>query len=107
MVSICIYCTVDDQDPQPIDIMNWCKQSSLRSEHWYGFATELLGQSEADAIKRNHGGGGNKACLENLLGTWYRTTGTIHHSWQTIIDALKAMTEAQAVLEAVYKECTV
>ena len=90
-----------------MDIMNWCKQSSLRSEHWYGFATELVGQNEADAIKRNYSGGGNKKCLEDLLGTWYRTTTSQDHSWQTIVDALKSMSEAKEVLEKIYKECVV
>ena len=85
--------------------MNWCKQSSLRSENWYGFATELLNQYEADAIKQNHSGGGNKKCLEDLLGKWYRST--INHSWQVIVDALSAMSEAQEVLERIKEECVV
>lgn len=82
--------------------MKWCKQSSLRSE-WYGFATELVGKNEADAINRNHGGGGNKECLEKLLGIWYNST--INHSWAIIVDALDEMSADQRVIERIKSEC--
>jgi len=93
-----------DQEPQPDHIMKWSKQSSLRSD-WYGFSTQLLDKNEADAIKRNLGGGGNKECLEKLLGTWYNST--INHSWQTIIDALNEIGGYQPVIEEITSQCAV
>jgi len=82
--------------------MKWCKQSSLRSE-WYGFSIQLLGKNEADAIKCNLGGGGNKECLEKLLGIWYNST--ITHNWVIIVDALDEMLADKRVIDRIKSKC--
>jgi len=84
--------------------MKWCKESSLRSD-WHAFATDLIGKSEADAIQRNHGGGGSNECMEKLLRIWYNTNTS--HSWETIYDALKFIDADQRVLEKIINKCTI
>ena len=82
--------------------MKWARKSPLRT-NWHGFANKLLGPNEAEALKRTLEGGGNKECLETLLGKWYNTT--VNHSWQMIVDALTEMPSAKKVLEKIKKEC--
>jgi len=95
---------VDDQEPTLPHVMKWGKQSPMRTD-WFGFATKLLGKSEADTMKQDLNGRGNKECLESLIGIWYNTT--VGHSWQMIVDALNEVSTAERVLERIKEECTI
>ena len=82
-------------------LMRWSRNSQL-STNWFNFAVELIDRNKIEIIRTAHFGGGDHACLERLLSTWWDTT--IDHDWQTIVDALKKMNETR-VIESIEEKC--
>ena len=83
------------------DLLRWSKNSKLLAD-WYNFAVELVGKTKADITSATYFGGGNHACLQKMLGTWYDSS--TDRSWQVIIDALKDMDEFP-VIESIKSHC--
>ena len=87
--------------------MKWTKQSPLRTGNWYGFAVELIGHNEANAIQANHGRGGNEECLRMLLNKWWNHTIEADRSWQFIVDTLEKVGGCVLVIQAITDNCSI
>ena len=90
----CILCAVEDEVPEMKYLQRWSKDSLLCID-WYNFAVDLIGKNKTEIIKAKYSGGGNHACLERLLSTWWNST--IDHSWQVIVNALKHIDETTVI----------
>ena len=71
-------------------LQRWSQNSVLRID-WENFAVELIGNVKTRIIKATYFGGGDHACLRELLNTWWNSTTEKDHSWQVIVDALEQM----------------
>jgi len=69
-------------------------------------AVELVGDTQAAAIKASCGRGGNKECLREVLTKWWSSTPAANRNWQTIIDALKEINGTQRVIEDINDKCS-
>ena len=83
----------------------WFKDSSLTG-NWYGFAVELVGNSNANGIQKQYSGGGNSFALQEMLNVWYNSTVGVDRSWQKIVDALDILGKI-SVIESIEKECKI
>lgn len=99
------------KEPELRDLLSWSELSPLRNYlKWYDFAVDLLGVNTADNIKSRYFGGGDHACMQDMLRKWLSCNKSADCTWEHVIDALKKMdTEnpPMKVIEAIEDECII